>query len=199
MIRWEAVIIALFAVASWNSIHALPAAWMTGGAITLIFLSVTYFVRFRGGPPGMPLSPLVGATFRLALPLMVASGLLSVLFMVDRLFAASLATGSIASLGFAFMFVTLPTNIAILPATTAVFPFLSDVARSGREDELGYHREVTCRTVHVPLCPRIVFWLGATVLLGTEIHPRMPFRLDRLNGDAPGSYGPRSESSGSFP
>ncbi len=39
--------------------------------------------------------------------------------------------------------------------------------------------------LHVPLCRQVVFWFGATVLLGTEIHPGMPFRLDRFPGDVP--------------
>ncbi|MHC4606621.1 MAG: murein biosynthesis integral membrane protein MurJ [Planctomycetota bacterium] len=114
-----------------NVRQTLPFSWLGGNTLMTAVLLVLFIIAVRYRPVASIRSPHLRPAILLMIPIMIASMLHMMHVAIDRFFAASLPEGSIASLTYAFQLMNVPLYFAILPASQAVLPYLSDAAQAG--------------------------------------------------------------------
>lgn len=151
-----------FGVAVGSAAHALimwPVMWRH-------LRRVRFRVDFR--------DPMFRAVLRLATPLLIGMAGAKIDDVIDRVFASTLAEGSISGLAYALRLIELPKEILVVAFSTVLFPFFSTMAARGETEELGDKLNAAMRIVFFVLLPvsvgmavlgepfvRVVFQRGA--------------------------------------
>ncbi len=88
--------------------------------------------------------PGLGATARMALPLLGSAGAIECVNLLQQALAARLPGGAVAAFGYAYRVLDLPSALLILPVTAVVLPRLAAFAAMGQEDVgAGFFAEAT--------------------------------------------------------
>ncbi|HUV74457.1 MAG TPA: murein biosynthesis integral membrane protein MurJ [Anaerolineae bacterium] len=129
-------------------IHGL-AVGVVAGSFMHLAIQIPQLVRQR-----MSYSPVIDVYHagvrevgRLMLPRMLGLATMQINFMVNTFLASTLVEGSLAALNYAWLMMMLPQGIFAMGIATAAFPIFSELAATGRTDELRATLTETLRLI----------------------------------------------------
>ncbi len=149
-----ALISCAFLLAPKYGIYSLGIGVVIGGVLQLL-VQIPPLIRkgFRYYPFLSVNHPGVRKVAKLAGPAILGGITLQVNIIINRIFASTLATGSVSALLYAMRLIQFPLGIFAIALSTAIFPRLSSLAAEGKIEELRQTVSLGVRVVLLVLVP----------------------------------------------
>jgi len=152
-----AIILSAFLLAPKYGIYSLAIGVLIGGAVQFLFQVPPMIKRgFVYRPILSFKDPGVKKIARLMGPTILGGITLQANVIITRIFASTLAYGSISSLQYAMRLIQLPLGLFATALSTAIFPSLSSLASEKKLEELRETTSLGIRTVFLVLIPSSV-------------------------------------------
>jgi putative peptidoglycan lipid II flippase len=120
-----------------QDIYVLVWGFLIGTLMKTFYMGIALWrERFQFGTP-LPLDrQIIKAFWSLSIPMLGSQLIANSNMLVDQVMATQLSAGSVSTLRYAFRINDLPIQVVIMAVSRAIFPFISEEAAAGNQDNL---------------------------------------------------------------
>jgi len=160
-------------------------ATLGAGVMVLFLMHYTYHQKLMSLKPAFHKMPEAGRFLKLVVPLIFGGASIQFYFIIQRIYAAGLDGGAIASLNYASKMTQFPQAVLMASVTTIIYPMLAKAAGEGDMGKLEYAYKKGFKMLTLILLPVSVFLIFYAKDIISFIYQYGNFSADSTNATYP--------------